>query len=80
MLSSRLTRWILFLSELDMTVEISRAITGQALTYLLAYFPHESTCVLRDELPIEPLEIATCEIVAKEDNEWVITFNGTATS
>ena len=78
--SSRLTRWMLLLSEFDISVEMPRAIKGQALADLLAQFPHESTCVLRDELPMEPLEIATCEIIAKEDNEWVVTFDGSSTS
>ena len=54
---SQLSRWMLLLSEFDITMEMPKAIKGQVLADLFAQFPHDSTCVLRYELPIEPLEI-----------------------
>ncbi|KAL5537853.1 hypothetical protein UlMin_045641 [Ulmus minor] len=70
--SSRLTRWILTLSEFDIRVVSPTAKRSQALAELLATFPTAGSDLIKDEVPGEAHEVATIE----EEQKWQLMFDG----
>ncbi|KAL5558258.1 hypothetical protein UlMin_034469 [Ulmus minor] len=72
--SSRLTRWILALSEFDINVIPPTAKTSQALAKLLAIFPVAGSNLVHEEVPGEPHEVALVE----EEQKWQLMFDGAA--
>ncbi|KAL5566386.1 hypothetical protein UlMin_029550 [Ulmus minor] len=72
--SSRLTRWILALSEFDIRVVSPTAKKSQALAELLAIFPIAGGDLVNDEVPGEAHEVAVIE----EEQKWQLMFNGAA--
>ncbi|KAL5541488.1 hypothetical protein UlMin_009198 [Ulmus minor] len=72
--SSRLTRWILALSEFDINVIPPTAKKSQALVELLATFPVAGSNLVHEEVPGEPHEVA----VVEEEQKWQLMFDGAA--
>ncbi|KAL5568204.1 hypothetical protein UlMin_024779 [Ulmus minor] len=72
--SSRLTRWILALSEFDIRVVSPTAKRSQALAELLATFPTAGGDLFNDEVPRETHEVAIIE----EEQKWQLMFDGAA--
>ncbi|XP_026458952.1 uncharacterized protein LOC113359554 [Papaver somniferum] len=73
-LMGRSAKWILQMSELDITCTSPRAIKGQAVADLLAAFPGEGTTALREDLPGEVPDISVIE-----EEAWMLYFDGSAT-
>ncbi|KAL5538545.1 hypothetical protein UlMin_045352 [Ulmus minor] len=73
--SSRMTRWILALSEFDIQVVSPTAKKSQALAELLAVFPTTGMDVDQPDLPGELQEIALIE-----EPEWQLMFDGAASA
>ncbi|KAL5574120.1 hypothetical protein UlMin_023717 [Ulmus minor] len=73
--SSRMTRWILALSEFDIQVVSPTAKKSQALPELLAAFPTTGMNVKQSELPGELQEVASIE-----EPEWELMFDGAASA
>ncbi|KAK9911758.1 hypothetical protein M0R45_035649 [Rubus argutus] len=77
-LSGRLARWLLQLSEFDITCITPRAIKGQALIDMLALFPEGDTVpTLSKEVLGELPEEST--LVIQEDL-WTLHFDGSSTT
>ena len=74
--SSRLTRWILILSEFDIQVIPPTAKKIQALAELLAAFPTMGSDIIDSEVPGAPHEID----IVNNEQEWQLMFDGFATS
>ncbi|KAL5547360.1 hypothetical protein UlMin_007047 [Ulmus minor] len=74
--SSRLTRWILALSEFDIQIVPPTTKKSQALAELLAAFPIERGNVLNPEIPGEPHEV----MIAETKLEWQQFFDGSASA
>ncbi|KAL5556767.1 hypothetical protein UlMin_039003 [Ulmus minor] len=72
--SSRLTRWILALSEFDINVISPTTKKSQALAELLATFPVAGSNLINEEVPREPHEVAMIE----EEQRWQLMFDGAA--
>ncbi|KAL5574607.1 hypothetical protein UlMin_016306 [Ulmus minor] len=72
--SSRLTRWILALSEFDIRVVSPTAKRSQSLAELLATFPTAESDLIKDEVHGEAHEVATIE----EEQKWQLMFDGAA--
>ncbi|KAL5541953.1 hypothetical protein UlMin_009663 [Ulmus minor] len=73
--TSRMTRWILALSEFDIQVVSPTAKKSQALAELLAAFPTTGMDVDHPDLPGELQEIALIE-----EPEWQLMFDGAASA
>ncbi|KAL5541718.1 hypothetical protein UlMin_009428 [Ulmus minor] len=73
-MSSRLTRWILVLSEFDINVVSPTAKKSQALAKLLTTFPIPRSNLVNDEVPGEPHEVAMVE----EEQKCQLMFDGAA--
>ncbi|KAM6580392.1 hypothetical protein CsatA_004166 [Cannabis sativa] len=76
--SSRIARWILMLSEFDITVMYPKAQKSQALSDLLAYLPDNVENLLMDEILGELPEAMICN--EKTQEWWAITFDGSSTT
>ncbi|KAL5547542.1 hypothetical protein UlMin_002773 [Ulmus minor] len=74
--SSRLTRWLLVLSEFDIQVIPPTGKKSQALAELLAAFPTMGNDMIDPEIPGVPHEIATID----GEQEWQLMFDGSATT
>ncbi|KAL5549334.1 hypothetical protein UlMin_004565 [Ulmus minor] len=74
--SSRLTRWILALSEFDIQIIPPTTKKSQALAELLADFPTEGSDMLNPEIPGEPHEV----MIAETELEWQLFFDGSASA
>ncbi|KAL5559112.1 hypothetical protein UlMin_035323 [Ulmus minor] len=74
--SSRLTRWILALSEFDIRVISPTAKRSQALAELLATFPTAGGYLVNDEVLGEAHKVATIE----EEQKWQLMFDRAATA
>ncbi|KAL5538673.1 hypothetical protein UlMin_045885 [Ulmus minor] len=74
--SSRLTRWLLVLSEFDIQVIPPTGKKSQALAELLAAFPTMGNDMIDPEIPGVPHEISTIE----SEQEWQLMFDGSATT
>ncbi|KAL5549105.1 hypothetical protein UlMin_004336 [Ulmus minor] len=74
--SSRLTRWILALSEFDIQIIPPTTKKSQALAELLAAFPTEGSDILNPEIPGEPHEV----MIAETELEWQLFFDGSASA
>ncbi|XP_026447380.1 uncharacterized protein LOC113347904 [Papaver somniferum] len=72
-LMGKSAKWILQMSELDITCVSPRAIKGQAVADLLAAFPGEGTTALREDLPGEFPDISVVE-----EEAWILYFDGSA--
>ncbi|XP_026450600.1 uncharacterized protein LOC113350683 [Papaver somniferum] len=70
----RLVKWLLQMSELDITRTSPRAIKGQSVTDLLATFLGKGTTALHEDLPGEFPKISVVEGEA-----WMLYFDGSAT-
>ncbi|XP_026451457.1 uncharacterized protein LOC113351736 [Papaver somniferum] len=70
-LIGRPTKWLLQMSEFDITCTPPRAIKGKSVADLLAAFPGEGTTALHEDLPEEFLEISFIEKEA-----WLLYFDG----
>ncbi|KAL5548759.1 hypothetical protein UlMin_003990 [Ulmus minor] len=73
--SSRMTRWILALSEFDIQVISPTAKKSQALAELLAAFPTTGMNIRPSELPGELQEVTSIE-----EPEWELMFDGAASA
>ncbi|KAI5350543.1 hypothetical protein L3X38_003434 [Prunus dulcis] len=76
-LSRCLARWLLQLSEFDITCITSKAIKGQAVIDMLALFPEVEESMLSKEVLGELPKIVA--IVTKEE-PWTLYFDGSSTS
>ncbi|KAL5545837.1 hypothetical protein UlMin_005524 [Ulmus minor] len=70
--SSRLTRWILALSEFDINVISPTTKKSQALAELLATFPVAGSNLVNEEVLGEPHEVA----VVEKEQRWQLMFDG----
>lgn len=76
-LTGRLARWLLQLSEFDITCITPKAIKGQALIDMLALFPEDDESILSKEVPGELPEVST---MLAQEKLWTLHFDGSATS
>ncbi|BFG30469.1 hypothetical protein CerSpe_167430 [Prunus speciosa] len=76
-LSGHLARWLLQLSEFDITCTTPKAIKGQAVIDMLALFPEEEESTLSEEVLGELPEVVA---VVTEEEPWTIYFDGSSTS
>ncbi|XP_021827276.1 uncharacterized protein LOC110767920 [Prunus avium] len=77
-LSGRLARWLLQLSEFDITCITPSAIKGQAVIDMLALFPEIEETTLSKKVPGELPEVAGAAI--EEEEPWTMYFDGSSTS
>lgn len=70
----RTAKWLLQMSELDITCASHKAIKGQAVADLLAAFHGEGTTGLHEDLPGEFPDISVVE-----EEVWLLYFGGSAT-
>ena len=73
-LSSRISQWLLQLSQYDLRMGTPKAVKSQAIADLLAQFPGEEEFPLDDEVPGE---VAVAEVVREQ---WVMKFDGSSTA
>ena len=73
--TSRMAQWMLILSGLGISVIHPKAQKSQALSDLLAQCPDTSDDTISEEIPGGLPEIMTCE----EEN-WILTFDGSSTA
>ena len=73
-LSSRISQWLLQLSQYDLRMGTLKAVKSQAIADLLAQFPREEEFPLDDEVPGE---VAVSEEVKEQ---WVMKFDGSSTT
>ena len=71
-LDSRLTNWVILLSQYDMTFIPQKAIKGQALAIFLAAYPVPETSKLHEDIPDEVIEAN----MTSSDNVWQLFFDG----
>ncbi|CAL2256587.1 unnamed protein product [Prunus armeniaca] len=76
-LSGCLTRWLLQLSEFDITCTTPKAIKGQVVIDMLALFPEVEESTLSKEVLGELPEIVA---VVTEEEPWTLYFDGSSTS
>ncbi|XP_062119380.1 uncharacterized protein LOC133833141 [Humulus lupulus] len=76
--SSRIARWILMLSEFDISVMYPRAQKSQALSDLLTYSSNNDKDWTPKEIPGGLPEAMVCDDEIQK--KWVITFDGSSTS
>uniref|UniRef100_A0A2N9H986 Integrase catalytic domain-containing protein n=1 Tax=Fagus sylvatica TaxID=28930 RepID=A0A2N9H986_FAGSY len=76
-LSGRLARWLLQLSQYEIITETSTAIKSQAIADLLAQFPGEDSSSISHEVPGGVGEELLTDLV---DSIWTLKFNGSSTS
>ncbi|CAL9019486.1 unnamed protein product [Prunus brigantina] len=75
-LSGRLARWLLQLSEFDITCTTPKAIKGQAVIDMLALFPEIEESTISTEVLGELPEMAA---VITEAEQWTLYFDGSST-
>ncbi|XP_026399800.1 uncharacterized protein LOC113295688 [Papaver somniferum] len=73
-LTGRTSKWLLQMSELDITCALPRAIKGQAVADLLAAFPGEGTTGLHEDLLGEFPDISVVE-----EEVWLLYFDVSST-
>ncbi|XP_008222339.1 PREDICTED: uncharacterized protein LOC103322224 [Prunus mume] len=76
-LSGRLARWLLQLSDFDITCTTPKAIKGQAMIDMLALFPEVEESILYKEALGELRKMV---VVATEEELWTLYFDGSSTS
>ncbi|CAL2270465.1 unnamed protein product [Prunus armeniaca] len=76
-LSGRLARWLLQLSEFDITCTTPNAIKGQAVIDMLALFPKVEESTISKEVMGELPEMVA---VVTEAGPWTLYFDGSSTS
>ncbi|XP_008223469.1 PREDICTED: uncharacterized protein LOC103323260 [Prunus mume] len=76
-LSGRLARWLLQLSEFDITCTIPKAIKGQAVIDMLSLFPEVEESAISKEVLGELPEMV---VVVTEAEPWILYFDGSSTS
>uniref|UniRef100_A0A2N9HSG7 Integrase catalytic domain-containing protein n=1 Tax=Fagus sylvatica TaxID=28930 RepID=A0A2N9HSG7_FAGSY len=74
-LSGRLARWLLQLSEYEITPITPTTIKSQAIAEMMAQFPSEDGFCISDEVPGEVHEIAT---VDHTNFSWTLRFDGSS--
>ncbi|CAL8156185.1 unnamed protein product [Prunus armeniaca] len=76
-LSRHLARWLLQLSEFDITCITPRAIKGQAVIDMLTMFLEAEEIILSEEVLGELPEMVA---VATEEEPWTLYFDGSSTT
>ncbi|CAL2230908.1 unnamed protein product [Prunus armeniaca] len=76
-LSGRLARWLLQLSEFDITCATPKAIKGQPVIDMLALFPEVEESTLFEEVLGELPEMVAS---VTEEEPWTLYFDGSSTS
>ena len=76
-LSGRLARWLLQLSQYEIITETPTAIKSQAIADLIAPFPGEDSSSISHEVPGGVGEELLTDLV---DSIWTLKFNGSSTS
>ena len=76
-LSGRLARWLLQLSEFEIIPIAPTAIKGQAIVDLLAWFPGEERWDVADEVPGDLPKVSTVEAAGAM---WILRFDGSSTA
>ncbi|CAL8091801.1 unnamed protein product [Prunus armeniaca] len=75
--SGHLARWLLQLSEFDITCVTPKAIKEQAVINMLALFPEVEESTLSEEVLGELLEMVA---TVTEEEPWTLYFDGSSTS
>ncbi|XP_020424486.1 uncharacterized protein LOC109950335 [Prunus persica] len=76
-LSGRLARWLLQLSEFDIVCTTSKSIRGQAVIDMLALFPEVEESTLSEEVLGELPEVVATVV---EEASWTLYFDGSSTT
>ncbi|VVA33944.1 PREDICTED: LOW QUALITY PROTEIN, partial [Prunus dulcis] len=76
-LSGRLARWLLQLSEFDIVCTTPKAIRGQAVIDMLALFPEVEESTLSKEILGELPEVVATVV---EEASWTLYFDGSSTT
>ncbi|VVA31951.1 PREDICTED: LOW QUALITY PROTEIN, partial [Prunus dulcis] len=76
-LSGRLARWLLQLSEFDIVCTTPKAIRGQAVIDMLALFPEVEESTLSKEVLGELPEVVATVV---EEASWTLYFDGSSTT
>ena len=73
-LSSRISQWLLQLSQYDLRTGTPRAIKSQAIANLLAQFLRE------EEFPLDDKVLEEVAMAEEDKEQWVMKFNGSSTT
>ena len=73
-LSSRISQWLLQLSQYDLRMGTPRAVKSQAIADLLVQFPRE------EEFPLDDEVLGEVAMAEEVKEQWVMKFDGSSTT
>ena len=77
-LLGRLARWLLQLSEFDITCVVPKAIKSQAVIDMVTMFSGETEEEMEEELPSRAPETAMSAMLLSQVDTWTLFFDGSA--